>query len=435
MANTSMTYTPPPRISRRRVLAAVGLTAPAALLLAACTSEPAGKDGGAAQGQPSASPAPPALPVQLAISGPADGAANVPTAVDVGYTATNAAGVTVKLTDASGAEVTGAAGADGKAWQPAGQLKYGTKYTATVTATSTDGKPTTATTSFTTMAKPGKLGKVTSIINDKQVVGVGMPVIITFGVDVAPAQRAAVQQRVQVTSDPPQEGAFNWFNGKELHFRPKEYWQTGTKLQVNARTGGTNLDGKWWGERDVAFTATVGPKFVMEVDNATKQMTVTQDGQVLRTIPVSLGKPKSPSASGNFIIMIKNDWEWFDSSTFGVPSGSSGGYRTKVYWPQRLTWDGEYIHSAPWSEGDQGKRNVSHGCTNVSAANADWLYKQTRIGDPVIIKGTEEKVKWGNGWTDWTASWDEYVKGSAVPYVPAAAASASPSASPSPSSS
>jgi len=130
--------------------------------------------------------------------------------------------------------------------------------------------------------------------------------------------------------------------------------------------------------------------------------------------------------------MIKNEWEWFDSSTFGVPSESSGGYRTKVYWPQRLTWDGEYIHSAPWSEGDQGKRNVSHGCTNISAAHAEWLWKQTRIGDPVIIKGTEEKVKWGNGWTDWTASWDEYVKGSAVPYVPATT-SASPSASASPS--
>ncbi|MEV4140613.1 Ig-like domain-containing protein [Dactylosporangium sp. NPDC049742] len=421
-----MTHTTLPRLR-----SAAALVAAAALLLTACTDNASpGKT--QQQASASASPKAPALPVELAISGPADGAANVPTAVDLAYTATNAADVTVKLTDAGGAEVAGALRADGKAWQPAAQLKYGTKYTATVTATSTDGKPTTATTAFTTMAKPSKLGKVTSIINDKQVVGVGMPVIITFGVDVAPAQRAAVQQRIQVTSDPPQEGAFNWFTGKELHFRPKEYWQTGTKLQVNARTGGTNLDGKWWGERDVSFTATVGPKFVMEVDNATKQMTVTQDGQLLRTIPVSLGRPKNPSASGNFIVMIKNEWEWFDSSTYGVPADSAAGYRTKVYWPQRLTWDGEYIHSAPWSEGDQGKRNVSHGCTNISAAHAEWLWKQTRIGDPVIIKGTEEQVKWGNGWTDWSTSWDQYVKGSAVPYV-APTASASASASPSPS--
>lgn len=424
-----MRYTAFPRLRP-----AVALVATAVLLLTACTGKPAPRAAGATQQPASASPAAPAPPVELAISSPADGAAKVATAVDVAYTAKNAAKVAVKLTDADGAEVAGAIGGDGKAWQPATQLKYATKYTATVTATAADGKPTTATTTFTTMAKPSKLGKVTSIIADQQIVGVGMPVIITFGVDVAPAQRAAVQQRIQVTSDPPQEGAWNWFTGKELHFRPKEYWQPNTKLQVNARTGGTSLDGTWWGERDVAFTATVGPKFVMEVDNATKQMTDTQDGQLLRTIPVSLGRPKNPSASGNFIVMIKNEWEWFDSSTYGVPADSAAGYRTKVYWPQRLTWDGEYIHSAPWSEGDQGKRNVSHGCTNISAAHAEWLWKQTRIGDPVIIKGTEEQVKWGNGWTDWSAGWDDYVKGSAVPYVaPATSATTSAPASPAPS--
>jgi hypothetical protein len=126
--------------------------------------------------------------------------------------------------------------------------------------------------------------------------------------------------------------------------------------------------------------------------------------------------------------MIKNEWEWFDSASFGVPNDSADGYRTKVYYPQRITWDGEYIHSAPWSEGDQGKRNVSHGCTNISAANAQWLYGITQIGDPVIIKGTEEHVKWQNGWTDWDVPWAVYVKGSAIPYTPPAAA---PSAGPS----
>jgi lipoprotein-anchoring transpeptidase ErfK/SrfK len=174
----------------------------------------------------------------------------------------------------------------------------------------------------------------------------------------------------------------------------------------------------------------IGAKIILAADNATKQLTVTKDGQVLRTMPVSFGKHSTPSDSGNFIVMIKNDWEWFDSSTFGIPSDSAGGYRTKVYYTQRLTWDGKYIHSAPWSEGDQGKRNVSHGCTNVSAANAQWLYGVTQIGDPVTIQGTETHVDWQNGWTDWDRPWEEYVKGSAIPYVPAAPTT---SASPSPS--
>ena len=82
---------------------------------------------------------------------------------------------------------------------------------------------------------------------------------------------------------------------------------------------------------------------------------------------------------------------------------------------QRLTWSGQYIHAAPWSVGSQGKRNVSHGCTNVSDGNAKWLYDNTHIGDPVVVRGTPRKLDWGNGWTDWDRPWDQYVKGSALP--------------------
>jgi hypothetical protein len=81
---------------------------------------------------------------------------------------------------------------------------------------------------------------------------------------------------------------------------------------------------------------------------------------------------------------------------------------------QRLTWGGEFIHSAPWSEDVQGTSNVSHGCINMSAANAKWLFARTHIGDPVTIKGTSRALQYGNGWTDWDKPWDEYVKGSAT---------------------
>nr|WP_308442911.1 L,D-transpeptidase [Catellatospora sp. TT07R-123] len=87
---------------------------------------------------------------------------------------------------------------------------------------------------------------------------------------------------------------------------------------------------------------------------------------------------------------------------------------------------------------NQGKRNVSHGCVNVSMANAKFLFNLTRIGDPVTVKGTERRLKSGNGFTAWDLTWDEYVKGSALP-VPAdlaalggAGASPEPSASASP---
>ena len=47
-------------------------------------------------------------------------------------------------------------------------------------------------------------------------------------------------------------------------------------------------------------------------------------------------------------------------------SARSEGYRTEIDYAQRITWSGEFIHAAPWSEGEQGQRNVSHGCVNVS---------------------------------------------------------------------
>jgi len=352
------------------------------------------------------------------ISSPTDGAKDVSTATDIVYSAPS--GATVALKDASGASVDGGApptavtasaapSAGGSHWVPGKQLQWGTEYTATVSA---GGKSTSV--KFTTMAKPSSLARVTSQVGDNQVVGVGMPMILSFAVDIPKDKRAEVQRRLFMTSDPPQEGVWNWFSAKEIHYRPKEYWQAGTKLSLKARLGGVSFGGKWYGEKDITVDTTVGKKLIMEVDNATKKMTVAEDGVLLKTMPVSLGKPSNPSDSGNFIVMVKNEWEWFDSSTYGVPVDSPDGYRTKVQYPQRITWSGQYIHAAPWSVKDQGKRNVSHGCVNISLELAQWLYGVTHIGDPVIVKGTEERVKYGDGWTDWELPWEQYVKGSAL---------------------
>ena len=46
----------------------------------------------------------------------------------------------------------------------------------------------------------------------------------------------------------------------------------------------------------------------------------------------------------------------------------------------RLTWDGQFIHAAPWSVRQQGHVDVSHGCTNISTANAQWIYENSLVG-------------------------------------------------------
>jgi lipoprotein-anchoring transpeptidase ErfK/SrfK len=82
-----------------------------------------------------------------------------------------------------------------------------------------------------------------------------------------------------------------------------------------------------------------------------------------------------------------------------------------IEWAQRITWGGQFIHSAPWSVWDQGQTNVSHGCVNLSPDNAEWLFDRTKVGDPITVTGTEHKLDAGDGWTVWNISWDDYLKG------------------------
>lgn len=358
-------------------------------------------------------------PPKIVLLGPADGSKGVPTSAEVRFTLAGAVQVTVVLVDEAGVQVDGVMRTDTLSWIPASQLTYGQQYTATVTATKSDGTTAEARTTFTTMAQPATLVEVETSIYDDDVLGVALPIVVTFGRDIPEQSRAEVQRRLFVRSDPPQEGIWHWIGSNEVHYRTREHWLPGTVLDVRIATGGLPLGSDdVVGGRDITVNASIGPETTFEVDNKTKRMTVTQSGRVVRTMPVSLGKPSDPSSSGQLVIMSRNPSEVFDSSTYGVPVNSPGGYRTTVQWPMRLTWQGEYIHAAPWSVADQGRRNVSHGCVNIATDQAKFVYDLAKVGDPVIMKGTERHVAWGDGWTDWDVSWTEYVKGSAIPYEP-----------------
>jgi lipoprotein-anchoring transpeptidase ErfK/SrfK len=392
-----------------RVLSALVAIGGAALLTGCSAAAANWQAAGTAPGQQAPS-----------ISAPADGATGVPAAAEVVLAGADPK-TTVTLTDASGTAVAGALRADRSSWVPAEPLKWGTTYTATV---GTTGKKI----SFTTMKRPGNTVRASTPLVDDAVYGVAMPLIVRFGTDIPKDRRAAVEKRLFVTSEPAQPGVWSWFSGTEVHYRTRDYWQTGTRFAVRVATGGLPLGDGTYGADDLTIRASIGNKVEMVTDNATKTMTVKVDDQVARTIPVSLGKPGKPSSSGHLVVMTKNYAELF------VGNDPGDSYRTTVYWTQRLTIGGEYIHAAPWSVGDQGRRNVSHGCTNMSTENAKWLFGITHVGDPVVVTGTEAKLQWGNGWTDWDRSFDEYAQGSALgaPTVAAAgtAATAGPTQTP-----
>ncbi|MBB5870119.1 lipoprotein-anchoring transpeptidase ErfK/SrfK [Allocatelliglobosispora scoriae] len=428
-----------PSISRRAALAGAGLVGVASVAgLAACSPDaPKWAEPGSGN---SDTPAPPADPTAASatITAPKHEAKDVHAAIEVAFTLANASTATVELQDAAGTRVSGALRADGTSWVPNAPLKYNTTYTVTVTANGADGKTGTATSSFTTMAKPSKTISASSYSGDKAKVGIGMPLMVKFSRSVPKAKRAEVQKRLFVDATPEQDGIWHWFSGSEVHFRPKEYWKAGTKISFRVAVGGLDMGGGYFGKADITIDdMLIGPAIVLTADNATKKMTATKDGVVLRTMPISLGKASTPSSSGKTVIIEKFVHTIFD--TFDE-LGPELGYRTPIDYAQRITWGGEYIHSAPWSVGSQGHRNVSHGCVNVSPSNAKWLFDLTQVGTPMITKGTERKLKAGNGWTHWNLTWDEYVKGSALPFKPvdttagvepSTEPSTSPSASPS----
>ncbi|HTJ33381.1 MAG TPA: Ig-like domain-containing protein [Dactylosporangium sp.] len=343
--------------------------------------------------------APPPTPVGLAIS-PTTSDGGVPISTEIGLKVSDGKVTGVTLTDSAGQAVAGAPRADGSSWVPAAALKYGTSYTAKVTAVGADGKPVTKETTFTTAAKPHgqQINSDLNLINGGTY-GVAMPIVVEFGSEVPPESRAAVQQRLFVTSDPPQPGTWHWFGGKQVMYRPEHYWQPGTKITARKALNGVAV-GNGHTDEDYTATVTIGRKLTIDIDNATKQLTVYQNDQPIKSMPVSLGKSSTPTSSGTTVIMSREP-----STVFRTPE-----YTAFVEYAMRLTWGGQYIHAAPWSVGDQGRRNVSHGCTNVSTANARWLYESVLVGDPVTTRGTEVALDPGDGWTAWDMSWTDYNK-------------------------
>ena len=139
-------------------------------------------------------------------------------------------------------------------------------------------------------------------------------------------------------------------------------------------------------------------------------------------MPVSLGKKSTPSSSGTMVVMEKQETTVFDTR---AELGPDEGYRTDIEYAQRLTWGGEYIHSAPWSVRRPGApERLARLRQCVARRTPAGCSTRPRIGDPITVKGTERKLAHGNGWTAWNLSWDKFVKGSALP-VPAGSASSS----------
>jgi lipoprotein-anchoring transpeptidase ErfK/SrfK len=362
---------------------------------------------------------------------PVTNAADVPVPDPVTVTVTSAILDSVTLTSADGKQVAGDFDADRRAWHATGVLGYNRRYMFAVSATDLSGRRVTRSSTFTTV-RPSNLtlaylqANAALLLTDRKTYGVGQPVVVRF--DEKVPDRAAAQGALEVITEPHVDGAWHWFSDQELHWRPPAHWTPGTKVTVNAKIYGKHLGGGLYGQRDSSASFTIGPSKIAIADDNTHRIQVTVNGRRVRTVPTSMGKHESTTGargqridfrtrSGVHVVLGNERVTRMTSASFGITSGPDA-YDQRIEWTTHMSYAGEYLHAAPWSVADQGVRDVSHGCLNVSTQDAIWFYNNFGPGDIIEVRNTGIALDPTDGLGDWTLSWEQWTAGSALPPSP-----------------
>ncbi|HEY6797969.1 MAG TPA: Ig-like domain-containing protein [Kineosporiaceae bacterium] len=381
----------------------------------------------AASGASAVSPTPSHSPEPVVTFSPATGSTSVRPDQQVRVTVANGVLTSVMVESGGGPQVAGGLDAAATTWTATAPLSGGSTYTVTAQARMADGGTRTFTSTFSTL-KPSSTMSAVLLPGDDWVVGVGMPIIVQFARGVK--NKDAAVKTLDVVTTPSVEGAWHWMNDESVWWRPRDFWPAGTKVKLTAAIGGAELAPGVWGRRTYTAQFSIGSSVISTVDTRQHAMTVTQDGQVVRVLPVTTGKddPRFRTRNGTKVIMEKLESVRMDASTTGTDSKDPEFYDTVEYWAMRLTWSGEYLHARPGSDWAFGKVNISHGCTGMSNSNAKWLFTFSKVGDVVKYTGSSRPLEFGNGYTAWDMPFDQW----AAPYGPsggAASGSPSPSAS------
>src|ERR1700754_4879401 len=319
-------------------------------------------------------------------------------------------GAVTMVNDDEGTPVAGALTPDGLTWRTTEPLGYNTRYTLNAQSLGLGGAASRSMT-FQTHS-PENLTMPYLLPSDGEVVGVGQPVAVRFDENIP--NRLAAEKAITVVTNPPVEGAFYWLSNREVRWRPQAYWKPGTTVDVAVNTYGVDLGDGLFGQENVTTHFTIGDEVIATVDDDTKVVTVTRNGEVIKTMPISMGKDSTPTNNGTYIVGERRSHMVMDSSTYGVPTNSPHGYRTEVDWATQISYSGIYVHAAPWSVGSQGYSNVSHGCINVSNSNGQWFYDNAKRGDIVAIVNTVGSILPGtDGLGDWNIPWDQWRAGNA----------------------
>lgn len=333
----------------------------------------------------------------------------------------------VKMVNDNGKAVPGVMTPDNRTWKPTTTLGYGRTYSLTVTSRGPGGMPTRQGSTFTTVTP----GSETTVyfetpaggeLHDGGTYGVGM--VISAHFDEPITDKATAEKHLKVTTTPPVAGRWNWISDQIAHWRPEKYYAPGTKVSVSANIYGTPLGDGLYGQDNAQASVVIGDSHVSIADDNTKRVSVFDNGQLVRTMPTSMGMGGTETIGdttlsfwtppGIYTVIDKANPVVMDSSTFGLPTNSRLGYRETISYATKISTDGIYLHQLNSTVWAQGNTDTSHGCLNLNGDNASWFYDFSVPGDVVEVRNTGGKPLelWQNG--DWSVPWDKWVQGSAL---------------------
>ncbi len=398
-------------VNRRRALTtlAVGVVAPN--VLAACFGE-------ASKQAEKAKP-----PAEATIAyRPADKATGVKPTVPVSVEVRDGWFQHVALTNSDGKVVAGSLNRDRTVYTVTEPLGYDATYTWKGSAVGHDGKAIPLAGKLTTIA-PSKVIDGGFQLNDGQTVGVAAPIIIQF--DAPISDKAAVERALKVTTEPPVEGSWAWLpdeaQGARVHWRSREYYPAGTKVNVDAKLYGLPFGDDAYGKQDFSLSFQIGRRQVVKAEVSSHRIQVLRDEGVIMDFPCSYGeadKPRNVTRNGIHVVSEKY-------SDFYMSNPAAGYNHIHERWAVRISNNGEFIHANPNSAGAQGNTNVTNGCINLSTSDAEQYFGSAIYGDPVEVTGSTIELSYSDGdiW-DWAVPWDTWVGMSALP--PSSGAKPSP---------
>ena len=344
---------------------------------------------------------------------PDNGAGDVVPTVSVGADVRNGWFQRVTLTSADGKVVPGVLNHDRTAFTVTEPLGYGMVYTWGGSVVGHDGVAAPVSGKLTTV-KPVNTVNGQFQLADGQTVGIAAPIILQF--DQPISDKAAIERAVTVTTDPPTEGSWAWLpderEGSRMHWRTKEYYQPGTKVNVDAKLYGVAFGDGNFGAQDATLSFDIGRRQVVKADVPTHRIQVVRDEDVIMDFPCSYGEAdKSRNVTRSGIHVVSEKW-----SDFYMSNPAAGYSNAHERWAVRISNNGEFIHANPASSGAQGNTNVTNGCINLSTSDAQQYYSSAIYGDPVEVTGSSIQLSSADGdiW-DWAVDWDTWVSMSALP--------------------